>query len=264
MDPTARFTELVDAAASSDAAVPLDQAALLIAAHARPDLDLDAELHRLDALASAVLEPTLDGLLRHVYRDEGFTGAVDDYYNPQNSFIDRVIERRTGIPITLSLVTIEIGRRIGVPLAPIGMPGHFLIGDRVLDGVYVDCFAGGRVLSTNGCEQLFRQLHGEQVPWSADHLVEVTSMAVVQRVLVNLRAIYSNGRDTNNLLWVLTLLTLLPGSAPQLDVELAHLLTTAGRYHEAADRYEVAAAAAAGPEADQYRSRAQQLSAYLN
>ena len=127
-DPTARFTELVQ---TPEAEWALDEASFLIATHARPDLDLPAQLARLDELAAQAGEPTLDGLRRLLFRDLGFSGNEVDYYDPRNSFLDEVLDRRTGIPITLAVVMLEVGRRLGVPLAGVSMPGHFLVRDKV-------------------------------------------------------------------------------------------------------------------------------------
>src|SRR5688500_562736 len=102
MGVTERFVELVS---GPEAALPLDEVGLLIAAHAKPGLDIPANLARFDELASEVRDPTLDGLRRLLFRDLGFAGNEDDYYDPRNSYLDDVLERRTGIPITLAVVT---------------------------------------------------------------------------------------------------------------------------------------------------------------
>src|SRR5438067_2212591 len=134
MNASARFAELVQ---GDEDTIPLDETALLIAAHAYPDLDVAAELARLDAIAARCPGDELD--VRH------------EYYDPRNSFLNEVLDRRLGIPITLSLVTMEVGRRIGVPLLGVGMPGHFLVR---YGPVVVDPFTGGRKLTEDDCRQL--------------------------------------------------------------------------------------------------------------
>ncbi|HMC70976.1 MAG TPA: transglutaminase-like domain-containing protein, partial [Mycobacteriales bacterium] len=124
VDATERFVEVV---AGREPALPLDEIAFLIAAHAHGGLDVDAQLTRLDELADQVRDPTLDGLRRLLFRDLGFTGNEGDYYDARNSFLDDVLDRRTGIPISLAVLTMEVGRRVGVPLAGVSMPGHFLL-----------------------------------------------------------------------------------------------------------------------------------------
>ena len=114
VDPTGGFAALVE---GPESALPLDEAALLIADHAYPELDVAAQLARLDALALSCFAPTLDALVEHLFVDENFHGNADDYYDPRNSFLNDVLDRRVGIPITLSVLTMEVGRRIGVPVA---------------------------------------------------------------------------------------------------------------------------------------------------
>src|SRR3712207_863556 len=99
MDPTTRFTELVQ---GPEEELPLDEAALLIAAHAQPSLDVDAELAALDGIALGITPRTLDAWRRHLFSDLGFTGNVKRYYDPRNSFLNEVVRRRRGLPITLS------------------------------------------------------------------------------------------------------------------------------------------------------------------
>ena len=127
-DVTDRFAELVRGPESE---CRLDLGAMLIAAHARRDLDVDEQLTRLDKLAASCGEPTLDGLTRHLFQEEELQGDIEEYSHPRNSLLDSVLDRRRGIPITLSVVVLEVGRRLGVPLEGIGMPGHFLVRDKV-------------------------------------------------------------------------------------------------------------------------------------
>src|SRR4051812_3767652 len=109
MDATRRFTALMS---STD--VPLDEAAVLIAGHDHV-VDVGAELDQLEALASeAPHEP--DALARYLFEEHGFTGNHRNYYDPRNSFLDEVMRRRRGIPISLSVLMLEVGRRAGVPL----------------------------------------------------------------------------------------------------------------------------------------------------
>ena len=122
--PTERFVELIQ-----EHPVALDQTLLSVAAHDH-DLDDTVWLGRLDELSADVKEPTLEALRTHLFDVEGFTGDTEDYHAPENSFLDSVIDRRLGMPITLAAVTIEVGRRAGVLLDGIGMPGHFLVCDR--------------------------------------------------------------------------------------------------------------------------------------
>jgi regulator of sirC expression with transglutaminase-like and TPR domain len=186
----ARFAELVDGDA---AAVPLDQAALVLAAvlRSRPT---DAALPLLDELAAGCPDPTFAGLRRYVYDDLGFGGDRRDYDEPRNSFLDVVLERRRGLPILLATVMIEIGRRAGVPVVGIGMPLHFLV--RAADDVdaFVDPFTG-EALDRAGARRLFDALAGGGLPWDDRHLAPVPARAIVLRVLTNLRVSYERRAD---------------------------------------------------------------------
>ena len=126
-NPRERFVAAVNLPAAE---VPLDVAALCIAAHAHPGLDIDAWCARLDELGRAMSGADFDELRAHLFEREGFAGNLDHYDDPENSFLDSVIERRLGIPITLSVLMIAVGRRLGIDVQGVGMPGHFL----VLDG----------------------------------------------------------------------------------------------------------------------------------
>src|SRR3954471_10527087 len=105
MDPTARFVELVS---GPETALPLDEAWYLVSAHARPELALDDVRSRLDELAAGVTSPTLDAVVGVLFEKEGFGGNTADYYDPDNSFLDQVLERHRGIPLSLSMLTIEV------------------------------------------------------------------------------------------------------------------------------------------------------------
>src|SRR5438132_6820413 len=124
MDPTAEFGRLVAAPSP-----PLDRLAFLIAAHARPELDVDAQCERLDEMASDFGGGTAEGLIAWM-QARGYRGNADDYYDPENSYLDRVVDRGLGIPITLSVLAIEVGRRAGVHLVGIGLPGEFIVAER--------------------------------------------------------------------------------------------------------------------------------------
>ncbi len=221
--PTAyeRFVAALDRPAE---AVPLDEAALCIAAHAGPDVDIDSYLARLDDLAGEVRTPTLDGLVRHLYASGRFTGNTDDYYDPRNSFLNDVIDRHLGIPITLAVLGLEVGRRIGVPLSGVGMPGHFLMRDKVDPSVFIDPFNAGRELDAGACRALHRAMAGPAAPWDPGFLEPVERPAIIGRILANLRVIYQNRQDVDALRWVLRLRCALPDATPADRQELARLM----------------------------------------
>ncbi len=208
MDPRERFAELL---AGPEAAIPLDEAALAIAATGQPGLDIAAYLGKLDALAAGCRTPTLDALIAHLFRRDGFTGDVTHYYDPRNSFLNHVLDRRRGIPITLSIVTMEVGRRLGVPTAGVGLPGHFLLRDKVDPDVFVDPYHHGRLLDAEDCERLWRQQSGVRGEFSPDWLEPIGKRSIVARVLGNLKSIYTARRDLAALRWVMALRCSIPG-----------------------------------------------------
>lgn len=238
MDPSQRFAEVV---ATEEDLLPLDEAALLIAAHAKPGLDVHAQLAELDALAGRVGEPTLDGLRALLFRDLGFNGNAVDYYDVRNSLLDEVLARRTGIPITLSVVAMEVGRRVGVPLAGVSMPGHFLLRDKVDPGVFVDPYARGALLDREGCRARFMLVQGPDAVFDDAFLRPVGKRSIVDRMLANLELIADNDGDRAMLSWVLSLRALVPGGDPGVDHRLAAVLAADGQLERAAEVLEVLA-----------------------
>jgi regulator of sirC expression with transglutaminase-like and TPR domain len=262
VDETARFVEVVH---REEPTVPLDEAVLLIAAHGRPGLDVEAELDRLDELAGTVWAPTLDALRKRLFVELGFTGNQADYYDPRNSFLDQVLERRVGLPITLAVLMLEVGRRIGVPLAGISMPGHFLVRDKVDPSVFVDPFARGAVLDERGCRARFHQVHGPAAEFDPSFLEPVGKLAIVGRVLANLETIATMAGERDMLSWVLTLRAAMPDAGTAEHRKLASVLASSGRYDRAADVLEGLAGELPDPAAaQQLTSAALVLRAKLN
>jgi len=212
----ARFASLLERTE-----IPLDEAALAIAAEEYPGLDPVACLSRLDRLAKAVesklgdLRPPLRVMqaMREVLRDEErFRGNEKDYYDPRNSFLNEVLERRLGIPITLSLVTIEVARRLGLRMQGVAFPGHFLAKCPAQPGlpgeVFVDAFNGWELLGADECTARFRAvLHGRA--FDPTFLDPVDSRLILARLLHNLKRIYVEKGDDVRALWVVDRLLLL-------------------------------------------------------
>jgi regulator of sirC expression with transglutaminase-like and TPR domain len=208
--------------------LPLDEAFLTISAVMKGSrtsgpadtraVDVIDHLVMLDELASDIASPTIEGIARHLFSgDEPFRGNHLDYYDPANSLLDEVIDRRTGIPITLSVVMIEVARRLGVRLSGVGMPGHFLVGtDAPIGKVpdrFVDPFHGGVILDLDGCRQLFRRVTGSSTTFDPRFLSTLHPVAVVERALNNLKGIYSASDSTPELRSVMALRARLPGFA---------------------------------------------------
>lgn len=181
-DPTARFVELVE---RPDDAIPLDEAALLIAAHDHP-VDVGASLAELDRLAAGITATGIADLARALFVDAGFGGDVAAYHDPRNSYLDEVLRRRLGIPITLSVLMIEVGRRLDIGLVGVGMPGHFLVSS---DDGFVDPFHAGALLDAGGARRLFERAH-PGAPFAEHYLDPVGTRAVLSRMLANLVGTY--------------------------------------------------------------------------
>ena len=258
-EPTRRFAELM---ALPEADVPLDEAALLIAAHAQPDLDVGHEVGRLDELAAECPAPTLEGVIRHLFDDLGFRGNTEDYANPANSYLHEVLTRRVGIPISLSVVTMEVGRRLGVPLVGIGMPGHFLVRHLGDPPVFLDPFGGGRRLDESGCEAIFRRLGGTG-PWSARYVDPVGTRAILNRMLLNLQGTFLP-RDLRSAAWVLQLRLAIPGLVPGERRHLARALGSLGQFAAAARELDRLAESSPPAEAAALQAEALALRARTN
>jgi regulator of sirC expression with transglutaminase-like and TPR domain len=195
------------------AEVRLDVAAFCIAAQAHPGIDVDAWCGRLDELAAGCDAATFEGVRAYLFRREGFTGNTDDYADPENSFLDAVVTRRAGIPITLSVLMMEVGRRLGVDVRGVGMPGHFLVQDGAdSQGSWCDPFHGGARYDLQDCRDLFTRLHGTHLGFHPAFLAPSSSHEIIGRMLANLE----HGRlakDPLQLAWMCRLHLALPGLA---------------------------------------------------
>ena len=184
--------------------IDLGRAALLLARVEYPDLDPIAHVTRLDRLAAEAPAGCRDGdgrarlteLRRYLFDDLGFAGNREDYYDPRNSLLNDVLERRLGIPITLSLVLMEVGRRLALAVEGVGLPGHFVARVR-LDGedVLVDPFDGGAVLTGEACAALVERAVGQRVPLPEAAFAAVTKRQLLARMLANLKSIYWRRKD---------------------------------------------------------------------
>lgn len=263
MDPTDRFAMLVRG--PKDALdVNLDTAALLIAAHAQPGLDIDAQRARLDELAAACGEPVLAEVTNVLFGVEGFRGNDVDYYDPRNSYLDQVLERRVGIPITLSVVLMEVARRVGIGLDGVSMPGHFLVRLTGEPPILLDPFEGGRLLGEAECVARFHAVQGPAAPFDPGYLEPVGTIAILARMLNNLRTVHLQRQDSASLEWVLQLRGLLPGATLQERTERAGVLAALARFDEAATLLEDLAAEAPDEQATSMASKARALRARLN
>lgn len=261
VDPSVAFAELLS---RPDAEIDIDRAALLIAAHAREGLDVDHELAVIDGIAEGCAGDDLHAVLVHLFDDLGFQGNADAYYDPTNSYLDHVVATRRGIPITLSILTIAVGRRRGLDLVGVGMPGHFLVGSAGDDTVFVDAFGGGRVIDVDEAAALFHGLHGADAHFSLGMLEPVGSRAIVTRMLNNLVSIFAARRDQRSRLWAVQLRSMVPGATIEDRAEVAAALAAVGEFSEAGRWLEALSLEAPEPVAAGYRSAAERLRSRLN
>lgn len=194
-----RFAELV---AGRQDDFPLDEACLLISAGLGFEVDITGCLDRLDELAGLILPPTFDGLLEELFASGRFRGNAESYYSVANSRLDVVLDTGLGLPITLAVLALEVGRRAGVPLWGVSMPGHFLVRDKVDPTVFADPFHGGRELTARDCMNLHRAITNDAA-WSDDYLRPVGRRTIVVRILTNLKGLAERTGDLPLLLAVM-------------------------------------------------------------
>ena len=213
--------------------ISLEAGSLLIAAHADSSLDRPRWTAELDALSAAAEARTFDGIREVLFGTYGFQGNRTWYEDPANSLLHRVLERRLGIPITLSVVMIETGARIGVTIEPIGMPGHFLVRDAA-SGRYCDAYNGGVTFDEGSCRRRFEPITTR----NPGALAPVSSNAVLSRILSNLEH-GPLGRDLTQLAWMLRLHEGIPNLAPAERLAVATRLETIGGFDRAARQLEL-------------------------
>lgn len=212
----------------------LIEGALLIAREEYADLDpaswrrdfaklTDEARARVDAEAPA--RTALTQFNEHFFGRLGFRGNRDDYYDPRNSYLNDVLERRVGIPITLSLLHVEMGRRLGLPLSGVGFPGRYLVRlDRDGRTWFVDCFEGEEV-DRDRCRGLLRELYGGRIELREEMLRPSGARDTLLRMLNNLRAIFARRREPDRALRFVELAMVVdPASADSVrDRGLLHL-----------------------------------------
>jgi len=198
--PRERFAAAVQ---RDDAAIDLAEAALLIAAEAYPDLDVRRYTARLDALADAARARVTGAasdlerahaLVRSLAIDQGFAGNQRDYYDRRNSFLNDVLDRRRGIPITLALVYIEVGRRLDLPVVGVGFPGHFLAKLAGTPEIVIDPFFG-QILDDAACSERLRQVAGAQAVFDRRLLRSAGTKEILVRMLRNLKQVHLQARE---------------------------------------------------------------------
>jgi len=206
-------------AAAPDESFALDEAALLIAQEEYPDLDRGRYLRQLDDLAGAARSRieretspygVANALSDYLFDDQKFRGNVEDYYSPRNSFLNDVLDRRLGIPITLSVLYMEVARRLDMTVHGIGMPGHFIVRfDAPDEQILIDPFHRGTILTHGDCLALMSQSAAYNGPFDAALLAPVGKREILYRMLNNLKTVYLSDHDYRRALAAVERLVLL-------------------------------------------------------
>lgn len=213
--------------AKKDEKINLARAALLFSACLTGAVKPEVYLARLDRLAAAAAGPVraavtaetrLAALNHYLFEELGFLGNAGDYYNPRNSFLDQVLTLKTGIPISLSVLYMEVGWRLRLPLWGIGMPGHFIVGYGPVDRpLYIDVFNRGRLLSEDDCMETARVLPSNRLAFRDRFLQPVSKKMILQRMLLNLKYIYLRQESWAEAYQVVDMLLLVrPGQTNEL------------------------------------------------
>ncbi|HKQ06008.1 MAG TPA: transglutaminase-like domain-containing protein [Blastocatellia bacterium] len=215
-----RFAERL---ALPDEQINLAEAALLIAAEEYPRLNVAAYLDKLDRIADLARDRIplgvsasdyITAINATLFDDYGFHGNRDNYYDPRNSFLNEVIDRRLGIPITLSVIYMEVARRVGFAVEGVGLPGHFIVRHQgAAETIYIDPFNRGRVLGEMACAELVAEISGGKTELLPAHLSPVTRRQILMRMLSNLLSIYARSDHRRALAVIERILIIQPTSA---------------------------------------------------
>ena len=242
----------------------LARAALLVAKEQYPGLAVDQYLARLDQLAEEVRDRLADetapllvlgALTRSLYERRGFRGNKEAYYDPRNSFLNDVLDRRLGIPLTLGIVMLEVGWRLGLPLQGVNFPHHFLVrfqGDAM--DLLIDPFEAGRSRYEDQAQELLDRTYGGKVRLQGSFLRSSTKRDILARLLNNLKGVYLSAGDHARALSIVERLLILRPDGAEEHRARGVLLARVGKREEAIDHLRRwLASAAAGLEADRVR-----------
>ena len=242
------YREFRQAAGQVEEKIDLGRAALAIALFDYPQLDIPAYLNRIDGLAIEVTrhcqgspsgQKSLDALNTVLFERHGFRGNRKDYYDPKNSFLHEVLDRRIGIPITLSVLYIEVGQRVGLAIEGVGFPGHFLVkysGHGV--EIVIDPFQGGQIRSREDLSVMLGNTYGSAVTLQEGFLRAAGKREILRRILGNLRGIYAKANDLVRLLSVLDLSLILDPASSERFRERAGVYLRLECFSQAREDFE--------------------------
>ena len=232
-----------------DERVDLLRAALTFARIEDLQLDIDRYVRQVEELSRRAAAKVQDlddpaqiiaALNEVLFKEEMFRGNTVDYYNPRNSFLNDVLDRRLGIPITLALVYMEVARRMGFPLFGVGMPGHFLLKHYDVDGraILIDAFERGSIVTEEDCRQKLDAIYSGQLALQPEFLLPVTRRQMLTRMLNNLRSIYLAQRDFRRAVQVVDLVLVIYPRSPEDVKQRAVLRYNLNDYRGALNDFE--------------------------
>ncbi len=209
-----------------DESIDLLRAALTFARIESPQLDIEHYVHRVEEMAQRVAASIEDpddpvaciaALNRVLFQEEMFLGNVVNYYDPRNSFVNDVLDRHLGIPISLSLLYMEVGRRAGFPLFGVGMPGHFLVKHYDVSGrsFLIDAFEHGSIVTEDDCRKKVNDIYAGQIALQPHFLLTVTRRQMLTRMLNNLRTVYLSQRNFRRAVQVVDLILAIYPRSPE-------------------------------------------------
>ncbi len=225
---------LADLMKREESRMSLAEATLLIAAEEYPGLDRGRYLTRFEQMAVR-LQPranprkspasNIQALNAELFGHQAFRGNTEDYYDPRNSFLNEVLDRRLGIPITLSAVYLEVAERLSLPVVGVGLPGHFIVKYLTpTEEIYIDPFHQGAPLQPQDCQERLRTVYGEEAELKPHHLLAAGKKEILARMLRNLKGIYTRNRFYEKTLQMIGLALIVnPNSAVEIrDRGLVH------------------------------------------
>ena len=244
-DPN-RFTHqrLTEIALMEEAILPLAEAALLLAIEIGEDASIQQYLNRIDSLAEdfnlyrqSVPEITgAKAMISFFYKETGFAGNKSNYFDPANSYLNKVIDNRVGIPISLAILQMSIGARLDIPVEGIGFPGHFLVRYKEDGGSLVDPFFG-RELSTNDCKTLLKQISGGRLELDNTHLRVATKREILVRLIDNLKSIFWRKKEWKQCQRCIENQILLSPKKSQFELQLGAIFEMRGAQTKAERKY---------------------------
>jgi len=219
---------------TDDERIDLLRAALAIARAEYPDLRLEPYIARIDSLGRRVCSQvsdygdanaTIAAINRVLFDQEHFRGNREHYYDPRNSFLNEVLDRKLGIPISLSIVYLEVAKRAGLPLFGVGMPGHFLLKHYDPEGrqVLIDVYDRGAIVSSGECQNKLDEIYLGHLDLRPEFLVAVSKRQILTRMLNNLKNIYASSRNFRKALLIVDMVLAIYPRSPE-DVKQRAML----------------------------------------